>query len=147
MKESIRSLMKPKSREEIETTLIQLKEGGEVRIFDEIIGKTLKEIKGEKNDNYISFLFEDGDRYTMCDSEAGTGNDVSVTIEDIVGDLDDLIGSPLTIAEEITNRSATGNGSWTFYKFATIKGYVDIRWYGTSNGYYSENASFYKEGH
>lgn len=72
----------------------------------------------------------------------------SVTVEDIVGELGDLIGVPLVKAEVVSD-SCGGPGeddsyTWTYYKFATIKGYVDVRWYGTSNGYYSESVNLYR---
>lgn len=67
-----------------------------------------------------------------------------VYIESIVGDLDDLIGEPITMAIESTapDEEASQYGMWTFYKLATVKGYVDIRWNGRSNGYYSVAVTF-----
>lgn len=69
----------------------------------------------------------------------------SVSIEDINGDLEDLVGTPL-IHAEVTSESnepteSYESSTWTFYKFATIKGYVTVRWFGYSNGYYSESVS------
>lgn len=78
----------------------------------------------------------------------------SVYIEDIIGDLDDLVGSPILQAEEVSyskdDEYAPLSDShedflWTFYKFSTIKGSVTIRWYGSSNGYYSVSVNVSKE--
>ena len=66
----------------------------------------------------------------------------TVHIDDIVGDLSDLEGEPLLMAEEVSGEAPVLDDyhdvvQWTFYKFATRKGYVDVRWMGESNGYYS----------
>jgi len=64
-----------------------------------------------------------------------------VFIEDVCGDIKDLMYSPITQAEVVSEQKDARLGdsqTWTFYKFATAKGSVTLRWLGESNGYYSE---------
>ena len=109
-----------------------------------LIGKIFKDIKIEGTEN-IFFIDEDGIEYEMFHDYDCCEN---VYIEDICGDINNLIGSKIIMAEEVINRDLSPlnkfdeSYTWTFYKFATVKGYVTIRWYGESNGYYSEEVDF-----
>lgn len=115
----------------------------------DMIGKTLTKVE-KVGDDKLVFLTNEGKRYKLYHQQDCCE---CVTIEDIVGDLDDLVGEPMLIAEEATSnknpegvtKKYQGSFTWTFYKFATRKGYVDIRWYGESNGYYSESVDFAEE--
>lgn len=67
----------------------------------------------------------------------------TVTVEDICGDIENLVGSQMLMAEDVSSDCHEGaideldeSYTWTWYKFATI------RWYGESNGYYSEEVDF-----
>ena len=110
--------------------------------INEMVGKTFTRITGEVGDGEIVFE-NDVERYVFFHSQDCCE---SVSVEDIAGDLQDLVGLPLLIADEVEGESPADfepyeSYTWTFYKFATRKGYVDVRWLGTSNGYYSEGVS------
>lgn len=110
--------------------------------FETLKGETLAGIAGaEKSSDRISFLTKSGRFFQMRHYRECCER---VDVEDIIGDPADLIDSPLLMAEEVMESGVTewGTSTWTFYKLATIKGYVTIRWYGESNGYYSETVSF-----
>jgi hypothetical protein len=111
-----------------------------------LLGKTLISLKNLGDE--LVFKTTDGEIYRMVHYQNCCER---VYIDDICGDLNDLVGEPITYAEECSNVDLPAKSkwddsyTWTFYKFATRKGWVDIRWYGSSNGYYSESVSFCKE--
>lgn len=116
--------------------------------FSDLIGKVLTKIEGAVGDDSMKFWCSDGTQYHMYHYQDCCEG---VSIEDICGDLSDLTGSPILVAEESTSHdNPEGVGdmgyqdsfTWTFYKLDTARGGVTIRWYGTSNGYYSERVDF-----
>lgn len=116
-------------------------------LFETLKGKTLVGIFREEDDEIgneiLWFVTSDGGVYYQAHDQSCCEE---VRIEDICGDLNVLIGFPLIEAEEVSNENETewGSETWTFYKLRTEKGAVTIRWYGSSNGYYSEEVSFYR---
>lgn len=110
----------------------------------ELIGKTPTKAYVEKG--ALLFEFDDGSAYTL-DGESDCCNSPA-SVEDVCGDLNDLVGLPLLLAEEVSNgdapegqpEGAQESYTWSFYKFGTVKGRVTVRFLGSSNGYYSETA-------
>ena len=117
-----------------------------VTSFEDLQGRILCKVVNLDNDELHFHLTED--HYVRMYHQQDCCE--SVSIEDIVGDLNDLVGTPLLLVEEVSNYEpeeqpvdedsyCDESETWTYYRFRTIKGSVDIRWYGSSNGYYSES--------
>ena len=116
----------------------------------QMLGKTFVQVTGSVGDSEMTFETSQGERFMFAHSQNCCE---CVDINDIVGDLQDLVGEPLLVAEEVQGETPVDfverdheSVTWTFYKFATRKGYVDVRWLGESNGYYSEGVDLFVEG-
>lgn len=119
--------------------------------FSVLKGLTLTAINGgQKGSEEIEFVAEGGRRFKLLHYQDCCE---SVSVEDIIGDLQDLIGAPIYEAEVVSGgeelepaEAATeyrdSSCTWTFYKLATERESVTIRWFGSSNGYYSESVDF-----
>ena len=112
-----------------------------ITIFKDLLGKILVDILVKEDavyfrtlDGFVIRFFHEQD---CCES---------VWVEDIEGDINDLLHSRLLTAEELVKdgreEEEFGSTTWTFYRFATRKGFVTIRWCGQSSGYYSERVDY-----
>ena len=116
--------------------------------LNEIVG--LSPVKIDQTDEEISMAFENG---SSCKFYHDQDCCESVVVDDVNGEWKDLIGHPILVAEVRESETPPENGSetcnswddsntWTFYTFRGQGGSVDVRWHGSSNGYYSESVDF-----
>lgn len=136
--------------------------------MQDLVGLTF--VKIITDDEEVVFTTDLGDRYKMYHEQDCCEN---VQLEDIVGDITDLLDTPILLAREsssedrqeaemdlldgedyvmhklassppVTDLFGADSQTWTFYLFSTIKGSVTLRWHGESNGYYSESVDIIK---
>lgn len=124
--------------------------------FSDLVGKTFvkidKVLNVFKEIEELHFYSDNGDIYKLYHSQDCCE---SVYLNDVVGNLDDLLNSTILMAYEASNHDEVTEArqlgdedfyseTWTFYHLATLKGYVSLRWIGSSSGYYSESVDLIK---
>ena len=109
--------------------------------FKTLANKKIVDVRGLKSgSDHISILFADGDAIKFYHSQSCCE---SVEVDDVYGCEADLVDAipydiELVQSNDRPRDKYDSSFTWSFYKFRTSKGYVDVRWYGCSNGYYSE---------
>ena len=103
-------------------------------------GQKITKIERNADDTELFFYLENGNILKMYHEQDCCE---SVWLEDICGDLGDLLNCRIISASERSeeNTQACESGTWTFYHIDSEKGSVVLRWNGESNGYYSESVN------
>jgi hypothetical protein len=113
--------------------------------FSTLKGLTLKDVW--RNDTSVLFETRNGEKYQLAHEQDCCE---SVYLADVVGSLSDLYETPIELAEESTSRTdappqtVDESYTWTYYRLRTIRGTVSFRFFGSSNGYYSESVELYR---
>jgi hypothetical protein len=105
----------------------------------ELKNKTIVEISGLRNGgNIVELRCDDGSLYTLQNVHYSRED---VYIDDIKGNTDDLLNSPITKVKRTSVTmyvSPYGGGKeykvvWSIFKFGTQKGKVEISWRGEAH--------------
>jgi len=112
--------------------------------LSELVGKTIVKLEQVNDWSEIRFFCSDQTVYALHHIQECCED---VYLEDVNGELSWLLNTPILMADEVQGETGTEEEygtryRWTFYRFATRKGYVDLRFLGLSNGYYSEKVDF-----
>lgn len=118
---------------------------GNTTPLSSLVGLTAVSYSEGAHDGLLTLTLDDGRKAVFYHSQDCCE---SVDLNEVHGDLDDLLNTPILQAEEVSGEDPGppseyyDSYTWTFYKLATIKGHVTLRFLGESNGYYSESVDF-----
>jgi len=112
--------------------------------FEKLVGKEIIKVEGLLvGSKEVTFYCSDGSNLRMYHAQCCCEN---VDIYELDGDGFAAIGVVLSAREDISDPHPEGEKEepymrdleqWTFYNLQTNNGFVNIRWFGESNGYYS----------
>lgn len=111
--------------------------------LNRMVGETIVSVSGNRHDEEFLVRTASGLVFTFYHNQDCCED---VYLEEIIGDIDDLIGHTVIMAEETCSNDEVVGAScyqgesftWTYYRMATERGLVVLRFFGSSNGYYSE---------
>ena len=105
-------------------------------------GRTITKVEGlELGETKIYIYFSENEYIKMYHQQDCCEN---VDLDDICGNTElegaifyELVEKKSDVELE-AKEEYEDSWTWTFYTIKTSKGYLDLRWYGSSNGYYGE---------
>jgi hypothetical protein len=106
--------------------------------FEDLLGYELQNVTHTEDidGDHVIFELKNGETYQLYHAQQCCEQ---VNLVEIIGDLSDLRGAVI-LADKKTECGDLE--TWTFYRISTGQGLVVFRWYGISNGYYSEEVDF-----
>lgn len=106
--------------------------------FENLLGYRLQNVTlvEDVEGDHVIFELGNGETYQLYHPQECCEQ---VDLVEIIGDLSDLKGM-VVLADEKTECGDLD--TWTFYRISTGRGLVVFRWYGISNGFYSEKVNF-----
>lgn len=108
-------------------------------VLKAMIGETPVEISMSQAKDVLTFVMK-SDKVVEFYHAQECCEDVS--IEEVAGDFEALLGHPILVAEKREREGETYEEEWTFYTFRTAHSTLDVRWYGMSNArHYSTEVS------
>lgn len=111
--------------------------------IESLVGKTIATIEGLQADSErVRITFTDGTTYVQHHEQDCCE---SVLVSQVDGNPSIHIGEKLMSIKETTlsnSNEVDESGTATFYKVVTTRGWLDWRWQGESNGYYSESVDY-----
>lgn len=119
-----------------------------VNTYSEFSGKTIQEIRGcKKHSDEVTIIFTDGSCLKFYHQQSCCE---TVLLEDFDITPEWLVNSNIISVEERISRSGEGvkplndwdeSYTWSFYVIKTSSSTMVLRWYGESNGWYSETVN------